>query len=107
MNIEVENRYGFNLIITADNVKIEEDIEERIYHIKDDGKTDFSKAPERDIKTDSIQMIVRVLDDMVDYRKKELDTSQLIKNLFDKLPQSVANKLSKELYKNFNEEEQD
>lgn len=94
--------YGFYLRVIADNVNIQEDIEERIYPKKDDGKFDFSKAPIRDITSDSIDQINTLLCDMVYYRKAEYDSSDLIKLLFKKLPDSVAKELSIYLEKDYN-----
>ena len=60
MNIAFERRHGFNIIVTAENVKIEEDVESREYFYTEDRKIDHSKNPKRDVKTDAIEMIARV-----------------------------------------------
>lgn len=103
MEISLKNSYGHILIIKADNVNIEEDIEERIYHKNKDGKIDLSKGVERDIQTSAIEQFERVLDDLIHYRKKEYDSSNLIENLFEKLPNKVAVELVKKLRNNYEE----
>lgn len=104
MEIKIYNRYGYNLIVEDTNVKIEEDIEEIIYPKGEDGKTDYKARPTRDIKEEYLDMISVVLDDMVYYRKREYDSSELIGRLFDKLPPQVQSDLSTKLYKEYKEE---
>jgi hypothetical protein len=88
---------GYDLIVKADNVNISEDIEEREYHKDDNGKMDYSKAPNRDISAKAIDDISLLLNDMIYYRKKDYDSSELIKVLFDKLPNDKAVSLIKKL----------
>ena len=85
MEIELKRNYGYTLIVTAENVKIEEDIESRVYHKTPDGKTDSGRSPERDISDGSIEMISRVLSDMIYYRDKDFNSYDLIKSLFRKI----------------------
>lgn len=101
MEISIKRSYGYYLIIKADNVNIEEDIEERIYPLKEDGKTDFSKPPARDVSEGYVSMMANALDDMIYYREKEYDSSSLIKNLFDKLPRDIAMNLAVKLNKEY------
>jgi len=89
MKISLKRNYGFELIFEADNVKVIEDVETREYLKDENGKTDFKKSPIRDISTDALEQITNVLDDMIYYREAEFDSSTLIKNLFEKLPQQV------------------
>lgn len=96
MEISLKRNYGFELIFKAENVNVCEDIEERIYGKTEDGKTDY-KNVKRDVKTDAIEKFVSVLDDMIYYREADFDSSELIKRLFEKLPQEVCDKLLKEL----------
>ncbi len=101
MEISIKNNYGYTLIFKAENVNVEEDIEERIYSKKEDGKTDFSKVSIRDINTGVLEQVTRVLYDMIYYRKREFDSSSLIENLFEKLPQDVANNLAIKLKRSY------
>lgn len=101
MEIELKRGYGYTLIVTAENVKIEEDIESRVYHKTPDGKTDFSKNPERDVSDGSIEMISKVLSDMIYYRDKDFNSSDLIKQLFERLPFEISSSLSDELKKEY------
>ena len=106
MKIELKANYGFDLKIESSDgdISFSEDIESRIYQKDENGKTDYTKPPKRDIRTDIIEQFVRVLDDMIDYRVEEFDSSVLIKTLFEKLPQDVAIELLNELCRDFNEE---
>lgn len=94
MNITLIKNHGYELIFEAENVKIVEDIESRIYPKNNSGKTIVTLNPKRDIKTDVIDQFVRLLDDMIYYREEEYDSSELIKRLFEKLPSNVAMELS-------------
>lgn len=93
-----ERNFGRSIIVTADNVKIEEDVEEREYAKKEDGKTDFSRIVIRDIKDEYMHMIANLMQDMAYYRERPYDSSGLIKHLFEKLPNEVADSLVRELH---------
>jgi len=93
LEISLKSNYGYSLEIKAENVHIVEDVEDRIYHKKEDGKTDFQKAPIKDINTDILNQFIRVLDDLFYYRKKEYDSCDLIKTLFKKLPEDKKQEL--------------
>ena len=101
MNITLKRNYGFELIFEAENVKVTEDIESREYPKDENGKTIINLNPKRDIKTDAIEQIVNVLDDMIYYREAEFDSSCLIERLFEKLPQEAANELLVKLKRNY------
>jgi len=101
MEIEVKRNYGIYLILKADNVLVEEDIEERMYSELENGMPDFSKPPLRCVVTESLDQIVRVLDDMIYYREREYDSSSLISSLIDKLPEELRNELLKKLAKDY------
>ena len=101
MNITLKRNYRFELIFEAENVRVTEDIEERIYSKTEDGKTDYKVPPKRDIQTHAIEQFVSVLDDMIYYREAEFDSSSLIEHLFEKLPQEVANKLLVKLKRDY------
>lgn len=85
MDISLSRRSGFDLIIMSDNVRITEDIEERVYSKTAEGKNDFKSTPLRDISNDSLEQITRLLDDMIYFRKRHFNSSELIERLFDKL----------------------
>lgn len=93
MEIELKRNYGFELIFKMGNVTVSEDVEERIYPKKENGKSDFTKSPQRDISDNTIEQFVNVLDDLICYREREFDSSGLIKRLFEKLPETVASEL--------------
>lgn len=97
MEISLKRSYGHFLVFKADNVNVEEDIETREYAKDENGKVDFKIPPKRDIDTNAIDQIVRLLDDMLYYRVAEYDSSDLITSLFEKLPTELANNLSCEL----------
>ena len=100
MEIKVESRHGFDLIIETDNVKIVEDIEERKYLKDENGNTKYT-CPERDIKEEYLDEISKVLDDMIWYRVKPYDSSNLIYNLIEKLPEEGRMELLKTLKENY------
>ena len=106
MEIEIKRNYGYTLIFKTENVNVEEDIEERIYSKTEDGETDFSKPPKRDINTDVIEQFVRVMDDLIDYRIEKYDSSSLIERLFEKLPEDKMQELLSKLNRDY-EVEQD
>lgn len=97
MVITLKKNHGYELTVEADNVKIVEDVEDRIYHKGHDGKTDYMIAPKRDIKTTVINQFVEVLDDMIYYRESKYDSSGLIERLFEKLPTEIAENLINKL----------
>ncbi len=103
MEISLKRNYGFELIFKAENVKVCEDIEDRIYGKTEDGKTDY-KNVKRDVKTDVIEQFVSVLDDMIYYREADFDSSSLIERLFEKLPQDVCDKLIVKLKRDYETE---
>lgn len=102
MEISIKNKFGAYLVIKADNVVIEEDIEKRIYQKDVSGKMILTGAT-TDINENWIMMFERVLDDMIEYRKADYDSSDLIKHLFEKLPENKVNDLLTYLQKNYGE----
>ena len=93
MEISVKRNYGYYLVFKAENINVEEDIEQRIYSQKEDGKIDHSKPPLRDISTDVIDSIIGVCSDLIEYRLAEYDSSELVFQLFTKLPKNAAKTL--------------
>ena len=105
MNIEyIERNYSKIIKITADNVNIEEDVEFREYAKKEDGKIDWTRNVCRDISDEYMNMIARVMSDMAYYRERPYDSSQLIRQLFERLPSEAASELVHRLNKEYNEE---
>ena len=101
MNIALNAKsFGYELVVTADNVNICEDVESRTYEKDDNGKLDYSKC-KRDVSTDAIDQIASVLSDMVYYRKDDYDSSALIEQLFDRLPHSEAERMAAKLHKQY------
>jgi hypothetical protein len=102
MEIQLKcNNYGYDFIVKAENVNLVEDVEERIYDKKEDGKLDTSKPPFRDINNDILEQLTRVLDDAIYYRKRDFDSSQLIEGLFQKLPESIRQEVLTKLNKEY------
>jgi len=101
MNITVNNNYGMSITYEAENVKVVEDIEERIYSKTKDGKTDYSKPPKRDVSTEALNQFTQVLLDLISNRVADFDSSELITLLFDNLPQDKAETLLTELNVNY------
>lgn len=107
MTIEFKKSfYGYDLIIEADNVKICEDVESREYQKDENGKVVGN--PKRDVCTSAMDMVSKTMEDMVYYRFEEFDSTSLIENLFEKLPElgraRILEKLNKE-YKSENLED--
>lgn len=97
MNITTKGGYGsLTVIVTAENVKIEEEVTEGIYAIKD-GKEDYSKRIGSQVASEHLTTFVNVLDDLIYQRETPFDSSSLIKSLFDKLPEDKMELLVNEL----------
>lgn len=101
MEITLKKNYCYELIFEADNVRVVEDIESREYPKDENGKTIFNFSPKRDIKTDVLEKMTEVLDDMIYYREAEFDSSNLIEKLFKKLPLDLAITLIKKLERDY------
>ena len=97
ITLKVKGIYGYDLIFEAENVKISEDVEDRIYSKTEDGKIDFKTPPKRDFKTETLVQFSSLLEDMIHYREAEFDSRNLIERLFEKLPQEIADNLLTEL----------
>ncbi len=100
MTIELINNFGYTLQITDENVCIVKDIEERIYP-KEDGKTVFNKGCKRDIMSKYIKEMSKPLEDMLYYREEPIDTSDLIEQCFEKLPEGTKQSLLTKLNKKY------
>jgi len=108
MEIDVKTSWsGTEVIVTADNVKIIEDISESLYGKKDDGSTDYTKRTGRDITDKYFGMFIDVMDEIAYDRNREFDSSGLIERLFDKLPSAKQELFYKWLLENYTFHEQD
>jgi hypothetical protein len=102
MNIEYKTGWmGRTLVISGEavidgisqNVTISEDAEERTW--------EGTKCVNRDVSTDALETLSFALGEMICDRKANFDSSELIKELFDKLPPEVAYQLSIDLFKEY------
>jgi hypothetical protein len=91
MNIEFKgSRMYSEIIVTDDNVRIEEVVSESVIIETNDFKTS-------DITTESLDKFSELLDEMLYYREREYFNESLTKELFNKMPQEKAIELIKEL----------
>jgi len=103
MEIELKQTNGIELIFTAENVIVCEDVEERIYPKKEDGSLDTGKNPERDVSDLCISQFTNILDDIIWSRKRKFDSSELIIGLFDKLPEYKQKQVLFLLHKDYSD----
>ena len=101
MEISLKRNHGFYLVVKADNVNIEEDIEKRVYSKDENGKTIL--PPKSDIDSSFISMFADTLSDIIYYRKEEFDSSSLIEQLFEKLPIVEREKMLFKLNRDYSE----
>ena len=106
MEITVKRRYGIELEFKAENVLIIEDVEKLTYPKLEDGKTDYKSRPDRDMDKQVLTQFTNLLDELIEYRKADFDSSHLINSLFEKLPQEIAKELSTALFKEYGEDEE-
>jgi len=98
MQIELKNsHFSHDLVIIDDNVKIVETVSESIYEIGEDGKKNFRKRLGEDIASKYLHDIFQVAEDMIYYRKKEYDSSSLIEQLIQKMPEEKRQVLIRRL----------
>ena len=101
MEISVKKNCGYYLVFKAENVNVEEDIEQRIYPKTKDGKIDHSKPIVRDIDTNILNQLTQVVEDLIYYRVEKYESSSLIERLFEKLPNDSVKKLLFKLNKDY------
>lgn len=107
MEIVVDNRYGStSVVVIAENVRINEDVYETLYGIGEDGKKDYKQNIGRDISDEGLQLLTTPLEDLIYYRERTYDSSTLIRQLFDKLPEEKQQSLLKELVKDYLEDDE-
>ena len=97
MEIELKtSNYGIDLVVKAENVNITEDIEERVW--------ENNRIVIRDIQDEWVENIAQLMEDIIYYRVADFDSSELIEQLFNKLPQETAESLSEKLFKDYKSE---
>jgi len=105
MEISIDKSYSSCYIkVTAENVKVEECVSESLYHLKEDGKPDYTKFKGYDIEDKPLTMFVSVLEDLIYYREREYNSTSLISCLFEKLPEKERTELLTELKRYYDEE---
>lgn len=97
MKIELKRNFGYTLVYTDDNVKIEEDVEERTFFKNKVGGVIWTN-PQRDIKDETLNQYNEIMTELIHFRDKKYDGSALIEELFDKLPADIASVLVDKLY---------
>jgi hypothetical protein len=103
MQISLETRYCYLLVVSDDDgTQITENIQSTEYPRDENGKVITSVRPKLDIKTGALEEVSNVLYDMIRYREAEFDSSDLIQQLFEKLPKQMAHVLCKELEHDYN-----
>nr|DAI89674.1 MAG TPA: hypothetical protein [Caudoviricetes sp.] len=104
MNIEIKGSWsGKDIVYTAENVKIEENVLERIYEKDENGKTNFSKLKVEDITDEALEQFTQLTEELLYYRKRDFDTSELICQAFNKLPQEKIKAILEQLNKDYGE----
>jgi len=105
MNIEIKTNYsGKDIIYIAENIKVEENISERIYEKDENGKTDFKRLKLEDITDEVIEQFTQLIEELLYYRKRDFDTSELIYQAFNKLPQEKIKAVLEQLNKDYGED---
>jgi hypothetical protein len=95
--------YHGTVVYKTDNVLVEDDMNESIYGVKENGKTDYSIHKGRDVSDEILTKFSSVLEDLAYYRERDFDFSSLIPHLFNRLPQEVCDKLLVELNNSYGE----
>lgn len=103
IQIKGSNSYGTEIHYKADNVHVTEDVYETIYGIGENGKTDYSNRLGRDIIKDVLDKFCGVTEDLIYYRESEYDSSTLIRQLLNKLPEKEKLEIYKQLKEEFDE----
>jgi len=95
MEITLKNSYGYTeVVFEAENVKVVGDITQRLYDVDESGK---SILKGKDISDLDLDKFVRFMEDLVYYRDREFDSTELICGLFQKMPQDKAEELLNKL----------
>jgi hypothetical protein len=103
IQIKGSNSYGTEIHYKADNVHVTEDVYETIYGTSEDGKIDYGKRLGRDITKDVLDKFCGVTEDLMYYREAEYNSSTLIQQLLNKLPEKEKLEVYKQLKGEFDE----
>jgi hypothetical protein len=103
IQIKGSNSYGTEVHYKADNVHMTEDVYETIYGTSEDGKIDYGKRLGRDITKDVLDKFCGITEDLMYYREAEYDSSTLIQQLLNKLPEKEKVEVYKQLKEEFDE----
>lgn len=99
MNIELKSSYDYHtVVVTAENVKIEHDVTYSEWE-KRDGKS--IKTLSGCIEDREMQSLCSFMEDIAYLRVRPYDSSELIKQLFAKLPDNKAKELLNTLNKDY------
>lgn len=93
----------YELKVTAENVNMTENITETEYAIKEDGKIDYSKVIVRDIENSTMDQFSGLMEDLIYYRERPYDSTNLLRSAFEKLPEDKQIELLKELNRDYGE----
>lgn len=106
MKIKFEpSTYSYEIIVEAENARIVGDVQERTFpHTTKEGEVDYLR-PRRTISDTSMKMITDLLEQMIDLREEEFNSSDLIFSLIEKLSEEDREKLFKKLKDYYEEEE--
>jgi len=104
MDIEIKGSWsGKTIVYTADNVKIEESILERVYGKTEEGKTNFNQLLIEDVEDPILEQFTKLTDELLYYRQRDFDASELILTAFAKLPEEKIKKVLDELNNDYGE----
>ena len=97
MEIKFKRHPFYQLIYEDQNIRVEEDVEERSTRVN----APTSGINSTDISNEVLEKYVSVLDDLIHFRSNTFDSSELIERLFDKLPEDKRAKLFFDLNNNY------
>ena len=86
MEITFNAQHGYTVCITAANVTLVKDVEDRVYIKTPDGKVDPTKHVVKDVSDEGLNLFAVPLQEAIYYRTRTFDSSDLIEKLFEKLP---------------------
>lgn len=105
MEIKIKggNSYGTDIHYKAENVHVTEDVYETIYGRDENGKICYNNRLGRDITKNILDKFCGVTEDLIYYREAEYDSSTLIQQLLNKLPEKEKLEIYKQLKGEFDE----
>ena len=103
MEIQFNRRsFGYTLTAKSDGASIQCGADESVYTKDDNGKV---IKVDRDVCTNTMDDMVRAMDDMFYYREKPYEASELVKHIFDKLPKESIKPLLDSLNEDYGDDE--